>query len=97
MADIRDEIDRLDHQIIQLLGQRFGYVKAASKFKTSEASVEASDRFQAMLEQRRQWAEAEGLSPTAIETMYRDLVTYFIKEEMRAWKQAKAIAAANEE
>lgn len=63
IIDIRAEIDRLDRQVITLLGQRFAYVKAASKFKTSEASVRASERFQAMLQQRRVWAEAEGLNP----------------------------------
>jgi hypothetical protein len=36
MVDIRVEIDRLDRQVVALLGQRFAYVKAASKFKTSE-------------------------------------------------------------
>jgi isochorismate pyruvate lyase len=41
MADIRVEIDQLDRQVIALLGQRFTYVKAASKFKTDETSVKA--------------------------------------------------------
>jgi len=39
-----------------------------------------------MLEQRRLWASSEGLSPDAIEKMYRDLVNHFIKEEMSEWK-----------
>ncbi len=86
MADIRREIDDLDGQIIALLGKRFAYVKAASKFKTSEAAVKAPERLQAMLVQRRAWAEAAGLSPDVIEKMYRDLVSYFIAEEMREWK-----------
>lgn len=86
IAEIRTEIDRLDHQVIALLGQRFTYVKAASKFKTSEASVRASERFQAMLQQRRVWAEAEGLNPDVIEKLYRDLVNHFIEEEIKHWK-----------
>lgn len=86
IIDIRAEIDRLDRHVITLLGQRFAYVKAASKFKTSEASVRASERFQAMLQQRRVWAEAEGLNPDVIEKLYRDLVNHFIEEEMKHWK-----------
>lgn|GEM_PF-190162 len=87
MADIRREIDDLDAQIVALLGERYAYVKAASKFKTSEATVKAPERLQAMLGQRRAWAEAAGLSPDVIEKMYRDLVSYFIAEEMREWKE----------
>lgn len=34
MPDIRAEFERLDRQIVALLGERFAYVKAASKFKT---------------------------------------------------------------
>jgi isochorismate pyruvate lyase len=52
MADIRAEIDRLDRQVVALLGQRFAYVKAAPKFKTSEATVKAPERFRTMLGQR---------------------------------------------
>ncbi|MGB3311531.1 MAG: isochorismate lyase [Nodosilinea sp.] len=88
MADIRAEIDRLDHQVIALLGQRFAYVKAAAKFKTSETSVRAPERFEAMLQQHRVWAEEEGLNADAIAALYRDLVNHFIAEEMRHWQQS---------
>lgn len=90
MMDIRAEIDRLDRQVVALLGQRFAYVKTASKFKSSEARVKAPERFQTMLEQRRVWAEEEGLNADAIEKMYRDLVNHFIDEEMKHWQQSRA-------
>lgn len=88
MTDIRTEIDRLDRQVLALLRQRFAYVKAASKFKTSETTVRAPERLQAMLQQRRVWAEEEGLNADAIEKMYQDLVNHFIDEEMKHWKQS---------
>ena len=87
MADIRAEIDQLDRQVIALLGQRFAYVKAASKFKTSATDVKAPERVQAMLQQRRIWAEEAGLSADVIEKLYRDLVTYFVEEEMKRWQK----------
>ena len=89
MSDIWAEINRLDHQVIALLGQRFAYVKAASKFKTSETTVKAPERLKAMLQQRRVWAKEEGLSADAIEKMYQDLVNHFIDEEMKHWKQSR--------
>ena len=88
MGDIRAEIDRIDREVIALLGQRFQYVQAAAQFKTSAESVKAPERLKSMLEQRRLWAAEEGLSPDAIEKMYNDLVSYFIKEEMTKWKTA---------
>lgn len=83
IQEIRTAIDRIDQEIIALLGTRFNYVKVASKFKTNETSVKAPERFQAMLKQRRVWAESAGLNPDIIEDMYRNLVNYFIEEELR--------------
>ncbi len=85
--DIRAEIDAIDHQVVALIGKRAGYVAAASKFKTSESSVQAPERQRAMLQQRREWAEQEGLNPDVIEQMYRDLVAYFVSEEMDKWRR----------
>ncbi|VVO56883.1 Isochorismate pyruvate lyase [Pseudomonas fluorescens] len=90
MEEIRREIDALDQAVIQLLGKRFHYVLTASKFKTSATSVLAPERFKAMLVTRREWAEAEGLNPDAIEKMYRDLVNHFIAEEMKHWAAHQA-------
>ena len=86
LSEIRAEIDRIDREVIAAFGQRFAYVKAAAKFKTSEATVKAPARFAAMLQQRREWAAAEGLNPDVIERLYRDLVTHFIEEEMKQWQ-----------
>lgn len=89
MNDIRAEIDVMDRDIIAILGKRFEYVKAAAKFKTSATAVRAPERFAAMLEKRREWAVEEGLSPDAIEKLYRDLVNHFINEEMSQWQSDK--------
>ena len=86
MQDIRAEIDRIDQSVIALLGERFAYVQAASRFKTSATSVRAPERFKAMLEQRRLWAQEAGLDPNVIANLYRDLVNYFIDEEMKKWE-----------
>jgi isochorismate pyruvate lyase len=88
LHDVREEIDRLDEQIIRLLGQRAAYVHAAARFKTSEQHVAAPDRQSAMLRVRRAWAEREGLSPDVIEDVYRRLVDYFIGREMEAWRNS---------
>jgi len=81
-------------RVIKLLGERFRYVLAASKFKTSETAVRAPERFRAMLLQRREWAQAEGLSADAIEKLYSDLVQHFIAEELKGWKSAQAQSPA---
>jgi len=89
MLEIRAEIDSLDREIIGLIGKRYHYVKAAARFKTSETSVKAPERFAAMLVERRAWAAHQGLSGDMIERMYTDMVNYFIREELDLWKSNK--------
>jgi isochorismate pyruvate lyase len=87
LEEVRTAIDTIDHQIIVALGKRFEYVQAAARFKTSETGVKAPERFAAMLQQRRVWAEENGLKADVIEQMYRDLVNYFIEEELNHWQR----------
>jgi isochorismate pyruvate lyase len=45
IEEIRNEINKLDREIINLIGKRFAYVKTPAKFKISKADVKASERF----------------------------------------------------
>ena len=80
--DIRQAIDAIDHEIVASIGRRFDFVKEVMRFKTTEADVRAPQRYQAVLDQRRAWAEEAELSPDLIEEMYRLLIGYFIDHEL---------------
>ncbi len=86
IQEVREEIDIIDREVIQALSKRFQYVIAAARFKTSEASVRSPARFEAMLQQRREWAGESGLNPDVVENIYRDLVNYYIEEELKHYK-----------
>ncbi len=87
IEEVRAEIDRLDRQIIQALGERFQYVKAIVQFKHSEAEIDAPARRDLVLRQRRQWAAEVGFPPDAVEEMYHNLITHFVREEKRDWEK----------
>lgn len=82
ITEVRNEIDRIDRLVVELISERFEYVKQVVKFKEKTAgSIEAPVRRAAMLKQRRAWAEELGLGPDAIECIFDRLVQYFIEEE----------------
>lgn len=84
ISEIRDEIDTIDKEILRMLGLRFQYVKQVVKYKDkTKDSIVASERRDAVLAQRRIWAEENNISPDAIEEMYKNLIQYFISEEMK--------------
>jgi isochorismate pyruvate lyase len=87
LQDVRDAIDEIDREVVQLLGKRSGFVHAAAAFKTSEESVRAPERFAAMLMTRRQWAEESGLAPDFVELLYRDIVAHFTATELQQFRE----------
>jgi isochorismate pyruvate lyase len=83
IEDIRFAIDTLDHEILELLGKRFQYVKAITHFKKTADDVRAPVRRAQVLQQRRIWAAEQGINPDVIEQMYSLLIDYFISAEMQ--------------
>lgn len=86
IIDVRASIDEIDKTIIQLIGKRAKHVKRAADFKKNEEEVKGAERVESMLEMRRKWATAENIHPDIIEKIYRDLVDYFVNEELYNWK-----------
>lgn len=87
LTEVRNCIDEIDRELVGLIGKRYSYVKKASEFKVDVQHVKAPRRFASMLEKRKEWAKEENLSPEAVENLFRDLVNYFIEEELNTWKQ----------
>ena len=86
-AEIRNEIDAIDYEIIKLFGLRFQYVKEIVKFKEkTPESIVAAKRQQQVFEKRREWAVENGIEPDIIEEIYRKLIQYFINEELQIVK-----------
>ena len=86
--DIREAIDNIDRHIIELIAKRSKYVHKAAQFKTSTKSVKAEDRVLIMLSARKQWAKDNNLNEEFIADLYKNIVNYFINEEMKKWQSS---------
>jgi isochorismate pyruvate lyase len=86
LSDVRAEIDRIDRELLALLGRRAGYVHAAARFKETEEAVAAPERQAAVFRTRRSWALEEDLDPDFVERLYRELIAYFVERERQHWK-----------
>jgi isochorismate pyruvate lyase len=90
LQDVRAAIDRIDRDIVALLGRRRRDVHAAAAFKTDETSVRAPERVAAMLAQRRAWAVEESLDTAFVERLFQGVVAYFTGQELREWQGQQA-------
>lgn len=99
LDDIRLEIDRIDRQLVSLIAERYTYVKAVTKFKKNEDEVQAQDRYNAVLEAKRQLAIEYDLDPLMVEGMWKVMMDWFIEEEKKIIAErnhAKSEAMAEE-
>jgi len=75
IQEIRDAIDVIDREILQLFAQRLEYVKEIVKFKSGdEEGIIARERKELVLKQRREWAEELGLDAEMMENIFRLLI-----------------------
>ena len=85
--EIRNEIDRIDRSVLELLASRQEYVEEIVKYKTDQDAVIAHDRQLEVYANRRQWAAELGLCPDFIEQIFKYLVEHNIKKELKLLKK----------
>ncbi len=74
IVEIRDAIDQIDREIIELFAKRHAYVKEIVKFKNSDEGIVAIERKEQVLKQRRAWAEERALDPGMMEDVFKLLI-----------------------
>ncbi|CAL9674839.1 hypothetical protein SUDANB95_07759 [Actinosynnema sp. ALI-1.44] len=82
LAEVRAGIDAIDAQLVRLLAERQGLVKAAAAFKGDEDAVRAPDRVAQVIAKVRAKAADAGLSPEVAEAVWRAMIGAFIELEL---------------
>ena len=86
LEEVRANIDRIDHQIIELIAERKNYVCQASKFKKDTAAVQAPKRVEAVIEKVRSLARDNDIDENLVEAVYRTMITQFVNLEMKEFE-----------
>lgn len=90
LEEIRQEIDKIDEHIILLFAERHKYVEAVVRFKNDKDAIIAQERKDAVIKQRKDFAESKGLNADVFEQIYRLLVESNINHEMELLKEKES-------
>lgn len=83
LDEVRENIDRIDRQLVALISERGGYVRQAARFKKTTEEVKAFARVEQIIGKVRALAaETEG-DPDITEQVYRAMISAFIEAERR--------------
>ena len=88
ILDIRDAVNEYDHRIIQLLGERYVYVREAVRFKKGEEDIRRPGHIAELLEQRRAWAREANVDEDFVESIYRTLTDHSFDLQYKLWQRA---------
>ncbi len=94
LVEVRDNIDRLDRQIIQLMAERGKYVAEAGRFKADPAAVSAPARVEAIIAKVKTIAREDGLAESVAERSYRAMIAAFEDYEREEWTRRNAGGAS---
>lgn len=82
LAEVRARIDVIDSELVRLLAQRQGLVRAAASFKSDDQAVRAPDRVAQVVASVRERARDAGLEPAVAEAVWRAMIGAFIELEL---------------
>ena len=95
LRELRDKIDALDAQIVEMLAERALCVRDATRFKRDAFQVAAPERQAAVFARVRSLAETHAADfpplPDVVEAAYRVLVAGFIAGEERFFSETEPI------
>jgi isochorismate pyruvate lyase len=85
MSDIRKDIDRIDEDLIKLLAERQRCVEKAIVVKKRDGLAARDEaRVRQVIDHVRVLARAHNVDPALVETMWTEMVEWFIAYEERS-------------
>ncbi|HWB45736.1 MAG TPA: chorismate mutase [Hyphomicrobiaceae bacterium] len=82
LSQVRVEIDRVDKALVDLIGERFGYVERAWQIKLQQkAEANVPWRNQQVIDKVRARATEKGVPPDLCEALWRQMIGWFIQYE----------------
>lgn len=91
LNEVRENIDRLDNEIVKLIAERSTYVSQAANFKKTTDDVKAPERVEMIIEKMRGLAKGSNLNPDIIEVVYRNMINAFIIMELEEHKNINGV------
>lgn len=83
LSEVRENIDRIDREIVALLAERGVFVAQAASFKKTTDDVKAPNRVEQVISKVRSLAQEQGANPAVVENVYRAMISAFIEAELK--------------
>ncbi len=83
LNEARENIDKIDREIVALLAKRGAFVAKAASFKKTTDEVKAPNRVEQVISKVIALAQEQGANPKVVESVYRSMISAFIDAELK--------------
>ncbi len=89
LSQAREEIDKIDDKIVELIAMRNAYIKEIAHFKNSIDEIKSKDRIDDVINRMRARAIELDLSPNLINDLYIRMIDAMVDTEVAEYQNAK--------
>lgn len=86
LDEVRDEIDKVDLEIVKLIAARKDLVKQAANFKNTIEEIKADERVDDVLNKVRHQALSLSLSPNLVAEIYQRMIDDMVETEIAQFR-----------
>jgi len=89
LEEAREQIDKVDEKIVELVALRNSYIKQIAQFKTSVEEVKSEERISDVISRARAKAIELDLSPNLINDMFIRMIDEMVETEIAELNNTK--------
>ncbi len=86
LQEVREEVDKIDTQIVELIAKRNAYIKQAAKFKTSVDAIKSDERIEEVKQHVRKKAIELEVNPNLIEELFTIMIDEMVETEIAEFR-----------
>jgi len=86
LQEVRDEIDKIDTKLVDLISERSHLIRQAAAFKNSVDEVKAQDRIDDIMQRVRKRAIELNINPNMISELFNIMIDEMVETEISEFR-----------
>ena len=88
LQEVRDEIDKVDDNLVGLISQRSYLIRQAAAFKNSVDEVKAQDRIDDIMQRVRKKGIELNINPNMLSDLFKIMIDEMVETEISEFRNA---------
>jgi len=88
LQEVRDEIDKVDDNLVELISQRSHLIRQAAAFKNSVDEVKAEDRVDDIMQRVRKKGIELNINPNMLSELFNIMIDEMVETEISEFRNA---------